>query len=253
MAGRSHQFPHLENLRALWSKTGAAAPGVWMVVQTVISEQDKELSPDLERLMEWVAGPKVLRMWLLSISYRKPLVLNLENLKMWEQNWQRIQNLAALVILFPQADDTEISSELEQAVYDLKSALIKMLENDLAVYRFWPVLFELCRKVNKMQDKGRLRAAEAGLVLKHIRRMDDILEIIDWNRMPLPEAEWPKKLAVLIRERDLAKTQKNYSRADSLRTEIRNLGYRVVDTRTGTRLYHQEDGEEAGQGGEVRS
>ncbi len=237
MAGRSHQFPHLENLRALWSKTGAAAPGVWMVVQTVVPEQDKELSPDLERLMERVAGPKVLRMWLLSISYRKPLVLNLENLKMWEQNWQRIQNLAAHLILFPQADDNELSSELEQAVYDLKSGLTGMLENDLAVYRFWPVLFELCRKVNRRQEQGRLRAAEAGLVLKHIRRMDDILEIIDWKRMPLPEAEWPKELAALIRERDLAKTQKDYSRADSLRTEIRNLGYRVVDTRTGTRAY----------------
>lgn len=237
LAGRSHQFPHLENLRALWTKTGSAAPGVWMLVQTVSVEQEKQLAPDLETLLEHVASPKVLRMWLLSISYRKPLALNLDNLKMWEQNWQRIQNLTASLILVPAAVAQEISPELEQAVYDLKSGLTRMLENDLSVYRFWPVLFELCKKVNTRQGQGKLQAAEAELVLSHLRRVDEILEIIDWERMPLPEAKWPQELVGLIHERDLAKRNRDFTRADSLRTEIHALGYRVADTKTGTRVY----------------
>ena len=240
LAGRSHQFPHLENLRALWVKTGLAAPGVWMLIQNVSAEQVPGLETDVDAFLKAMPHPMALRMWLLSISHRKPLQPNQDNLRMWSQNWLKVQSMIAGCVLQEGEEQGPISRDVEQMVYDLKSGFTDMLENDVSLYRFWPILFALCRNVNKRFSQDALSPAEAGHVLDAIRKMDDVLEVIDWERAPLPPKTWPRDLRELVHKREQAKKEKAYPQADSLRAAIQRLGYQVEDGRSGTRVYRIE-------------
>ena len=156
---------------------------------------------------------------------------------MWSRNWLKVQSMITGCVLQEGQDQGAVSRAVEQKVYDLKSGFTDMLENDLSLYRFWPILFALCRNVNNRISQDALSPAEARHVLDAMRRMDDVLEVIDWGRTPLPPEKWPRDLRELVHNREQAKKEKEYPKADSLRAAIQRLGYQVEDGRSGTRVY----------------
>lgn len=238
-AGGSHQFPHLENLRAIWSQAELGKPQVWSVVQGVeVPEED--LVPNLEGLLS-EDHQLILRMWLLSNAYRKPLVLSRENLDMWRHNWRRVQNLAANMHQLQEEDEGgEVSREVEQAVFEVRSNFADAIEDDLSLYRFWPVLFDLCKRINSRYSRRELNAAEAGWVLKRLKEMDSVLRVVDWSRMPLKTSQISGDIADLVQERARAKRERDFPRADELRERIREQGFRLEDSPYGPRLFPEK-------------
>ncbi|MFP4213914.1 MAG: cysteine synthase [Desulfohalobiaceae bacterium] len=233
LAGRQHSFPHLDNLRAIWGRTSQAEPGIWMLVQSL--EAKEQTLPGLEDLLQHGIPPQALRMWLLSASYKKPLVYSSHSLNMWVQNWHRLQNLAAALSLVQSPG--EVQKDTEQALFDLKKGQSENLEQDLGLYRFWPVLFSFCKRLNKQLLQSRLSRKEAGLALEQLQDLDAVLGVIDWQRLPLPEASWPAEVREMVQERQQARTVKDFARADQLRDRIRSLGYELQDTPEGVRLF----------------
>jgi cysteinyl-tRNA synthetase len=130
-----------------------------------------------------------------------------------------------------------MDTRVEQLLFDLKKGLGEALEDDLSLYRFWPVLFDFCRTVNKMLDRDRLGRAEADQILERLEAIDEILGIVDWGQLPLGPQNWPPDVAGKVRAREEAKKLKDFSKADQLRSDLNALGYRVEDTPKGTRLY----------------
>ncbi len=236
LAGRAHRFPHLDNLRSIWRGTGQGEPGIWMMVQSLESKEEHQV-PDLERLLHSWAQPLALRMWLLSASYKKPLVYSKQSLQMWVNNWHRLQNLAAALSLVKQ--EGEVQKETEQALFDLKSGLSEHIEQDLGLYKFWPVLFSFCKRLNKQIIQSRLSAKEAGLALQQLNDMDTVLGIMDWQQLPLPESSRPEEVQRLVLERLQAKAGHDFEQADQLRAKINALGYNLQDTAQGTRLFRR--------------
>jgi cysteinyl-tRNA synthetase len=210
-----------------------------MIVQAVRSKEDTRYVPDLFGLVGRMSSPFVLRMWLLSLSYQKPLFFSEENLKMWQHNWDRVQNLMANVQLAREGGQT-VDSEVDQAVFDLKTGFTDMVEDDISLYRFWPVLFDFCKMINNRFQKGRLTSGEAALIIENMTKIDTVLRIIDWDKLPLMPGQWPQHVQEKIAERTRAKKNKDYSRADQLRQEIVCAGYQIEDTPFGPRLYLQK-------------
>jgi cysteinyl-tRNA synthetase len=234
LAGRTHQFPHLENLRAIWTKGGRSEPQIWMVVQAVTAREERV--PDLGELLQEAADPGAVRMWLLSVSYRKPLVYSRENLRMWQNNWRRVQNLAADLRVV-RSEQGRVGKTVDQALFDLKTGFTEAMEDDLGVYRFWPVLFDSCKTLHQRFDRGELSGAEAEAALKELARIDRVLGIIDWERLPLPAERWPEDLARLVEARRRAREHRDFGEADRLRERIREAGYHLEDTPYGPRVY----------------
>ncbi len=236
LAGRSHRFPHLENLRAIWSKSGHKDPEIWMIMQTVWAADGSQGRLDLFELAQEVSSPFVLRLWLMSISYKKPLGFSGEGLRMWDHNWRRVQNMMA-GLMYAGSGGGSVGARVEQLLFDLKKGLTESLEDDLSLYRFWPVLLDFCRTVNKRLDADRLTRAEAELILERMKAIDQTLGIIDWGQLPQDPQDWPSEVADKVSARDAAKKVKDFKEADQLRTELKALGYRVEDTPKGARLY----------------
>ena len=238
VAGRQHQFPHLDNLRAIWSGTGQTDPSIWMAVQNTDDEGQTGAGQTLGDLMTRFSSPFGLRMWLLSISYRKPLLCSEKNLHMWEHNWQRLQNLLANIRQVENNGES-MSKEVEQANFELRQGLTEALEDDLSLHRFWPVLFDFCKRINKRFSRGQLNCREAEAVYQRIQRVDAVLGVVDWQRLPLEASRWPEEIRSKVEERNQAKKERDFQTADRLRQEIVQAGFRLEDTPYGTRLFRR--------------
>jgi cysteinyl-tRNA synthetase len=64
-----------------------------------------------------------------------------------------------------------------------------------------------------------------------LKNWDMIMGIVDWSL--LEEVAIPENITALAQERIEAKKNKDYSRADSIRKEIEDAGYVLVDTKEG--------------------
>ncbi|MGE4298328.1 MAG: cysteine synthase [Desulfovibrionaceae bacterium] len=243
MASEGHRFPHLENFRAILALGRNKEPEAWLLCQpSVCNEPDAACSvPGVGALLAdgGLAG-RAVRMWLLSTSYRKPLLHCPASLAMWSRNWDRVQNLAAM-LSETAADATGraggVSHEVSQSLVDLKAGLKEAMEDDLGLHKFWPVLFTFCRETQQRHGQGVLNRAEAEVCLDKLRGLDGVLGILDETRLPVPPAQWTADVAALVAARQAARQARDFARADALRGEIAAAGFRVEDGPQGARLF----------------
>jgi len=239
MASETHCFPHLENFRGIWSLGRGVEPQVWMVCHAI---QVAELgAPSLEVLLADEPGRRAFRMWLLSTSYRKPLDWSAESQAMWRKNWSRVQSLAVALADARSAAKpgvaTSLQSEVDQALAALKAGFREAMENDLSLHRFWPALFKFARDIRQRLDHDGLAPAAAVECLATLKSLDAVLGILDATHMPLARTSWPTAASELVAQREQARKDKAFDRADALRQELLTGGYRVEDTAEGPRLY----------------
>jgi len=234
--GGTHQFPHLDNLRAIWSVAAGGVPRIWSVVQGGVGRQEDVYLPDMDALLK-ERNPRAVRMWLLSNAYRRQLVYSSESLDMWENNWRRVQNMAANAYHLARNGSGEVSRDVEQTIFQVRQSFTDLIEDDLSIYRFWPVLFDLCKRVNARYARGELTSAEAARVLARLQELDAVLCLVDWSRMPLTPEEIPPETQQMLTERGQAQKERDFSRADELRDRIAEQGYVVEDSPYGPRIF----------------
>ena len=238
LGGQPHQFPHLENLRSLWEHGLGKVPQLWMLAQPVRWGEEPAVPPSCRELLEQLGSPHILRLWLLSTSYRKTLTFSQEGLRMWEKNWRKVQELVGHLASAEQSGGG-LAKEISQANYDLKHGLKEAMEDDLALHRFWPVLFDYCRTVNRRMVSKELSGEEAGACLAQLKAADAILAMVDWEGLPVERQDWPEELADLVARRETARSSRDFSSADALRTRISEMGYEIEDTASGPRLHRR--------------
>jgi len=247
IAGEDHQFPHLENLRALWSAAGVE-PKAWLADRKVAREEG-QAALDLGALLEGTGGPAALRQWLLSVSYRKSLAASAQSLAMWARNWHKVQEAACGLRLATANSGQEVPDEVEQAVFDLKAGLLAALEDDLSLHRYWPKLSTFVKRVNGWLTAGKMGGAAAAACLKQLEAADAVLGILDQGQMPVACASLPEAARLLVEKREAARKARDFAASDALRDELAQLGWRVEDTAKGPRVYGAAGNGASGTGG----
>ena len=232
IGSENHRFPHLENLRAIWSAAGRELQA-WMVCQQSTECGDRKLSGVAEAL----GGFRAARFWLLSAAGRKPLCGSEENLSMWARNWRRVQEGAAVLTLATEAKGDDVSAEVEQGVFDLKAGLRTALDEDLSLHRFWPVLFKFVKQVNGLAGSGKLSGAAARLCLDELLAADSVLGILDMAQMPVPLGDLPDEVQGMVADRQKAREAKDFALSDQLRDRLAEAGFRVEDTGGAPRVF----------------
>ncbi|MFZ5428107.1 MAG: cysteine synthase [Thermodesulfobacteriota bacterium] len=236
LAGESHAFPHLENLRAIWSLAAGVKPEAWLLAGTV---RGAEAEPGVEAVAEAMGGHHAARMWLLSAHYRRPLDASGKTLAMWAANWRKVREAAANISHLA-GGASGASAEALEAVEALRHELDQAVKDDLSLHRFWPRLFAFCRKANSAGSGRKAMPDDAAAYLEGLRAVDTVLAVLDESRLPLARASWPDEAAELAARREKARAKKDFALADELRGEIEGLGLRLEDTSAGVRLYAVE-------------
>ncbi|WP_243364066.1 cysteine synthase [Fundidesulfovibrio terrae] len=236
LGGEGHVFPHLENLRSIWSLAAGTRPEAWLVSGSV---RGVDAEPDITDVARAVGGFRAARLWLLSVHYRRPLDASDKTLAMWAANWRKMREAAAN-LSHGASGAEQASPEALAAVEELRRELDSTLEDDLSLHHFWPKLFAFCRRANTSAVGKRAVPADAGAYLEGLKAVDTVLGVLDESLLPLARANWPVEAERLAGKREKARAAKDFNQADTLRAEIEALGLRLEDTPAGTRLYAAE-------------
>jgi cysteinyl-tRNA synthetase len=116
---------------------------------------------------------------------------------------------------------------------DLRRKFVNAVNDDLNTPKALSYLFNYMKRLNKLIDKGRVGGSDAKVALKTILELDRVLGL---NLKRLLKEELPEEASKLIREREEARSRKEYAIADAIRERLRKeFGIALEDTKEGVR------------------
>ncbi len=239
--GKDLIFPHHENERTQsYSLTDSEPVRYWMH-NDFITVKGEKMSKSLGNiikirdLLHNYPG-EVIRYFLLSSHYRSALDYSEKALETAQNSYVSLKNTLELVDMELAArktfgsDGEETDIELEEYVSRFESAM----DDDFNVPKALSVLHELSGILNRTVNQGEGSTEQLDKALKEFQQLCHILGLFeDHQRVPVLD----DKTMELIMERESARSEKDFSRADSIRDELKGRGIKLIDTPRGTRWY----------------
>jgi cysteinyl-tRNA synthetase len=167
------------------------------------------------------------RYWLIATHYRTVIKYSREELERAGRSVARLNDFVARLRNFKPG---RRSDELDQALYEARTGCQNAMDNDLNVPMALGKLFAFVRHANRLMNKGQLDEDQLKQILDFMRLVNRILDVIDFEDQPADE-----RVQRLIAQRNQARREKDFPRADALRDQLRSMGIRVTDTNAGTR------------------
>ncbi|MGC8493957.1 MAG: cysteine synthase [Syntrophobacteraceae bacterium] len=241
-------FPHLENVRAIGEAvTGMPFANTWMIAERIWSakkgrahDRIDENKP-VQELLEMGFTAREVRYWLLGTHYRKPIHAVSLNLTSAVRGLRRIDEFIEKVRSFD--GQGEENDQLSKMIFSFEEEFLDSLADDLNIPRALAVIFSFIRHANPLIDRVKISGSQQLQVLEIFHRANSILGFFDLSSRLLGAAE-----EKLIRQREVARKEKNWSESDRLRDELMKYGVRVVDTPVGSRWEYCEPADVGGDG-----
>jgi cysteinyl-tRNA synthetase len=240
--GQDLIFPHHENeIAQSEAATGHTFARFW-VQNGLVNLDGEKMSKSTQHffLIEDIAKqvePEVIRFYLQSTQYRSPIEWNDVRLREAGAAYDRLREALAKAEAAPAADGTSTAgSALHSEIAELEKEFQESLDDDFNAAKGQGHLFEMAKAINRVADSAQSSAAdraelpEAGRTL---RRLGELIGLF-WGSGK-PEAEVPEAVQSLVQQRDEARIQKQWRRADELRDEILALGFVLEDSKEGTK------------------
>lgn len=142
----------------------------------------------------------------LTTHYRKPLNVSMQNLKSAQNSCQRLKNIISEL-----QDDKKTNKKY-------LSTFEKAINDDLNMPRALQVLWNLSRDEKAI---GKLQT---------LKRMDKVFGL---NLFEKEKNQIPSEAKEFAEERQKARREKNWKKADELRNKIKNLGFIIEDSEKG--------------------
>ena len=212
-------FPHHENEIAQSEAAGRPFAGIWMhngMVETDAEKMSKsegnifQLSEALDRF-----GRDAVVAYLVSGHYRQPLAFGEEALR---ESGARVERLRNFLRDHPAA--AEPGSEALAYQERFRAALAEDFNTPKALAE----VFDLVSAANQTEVEGAGSAVAA------------MLELLGLGDLSGPEEEAGAEAEQLLAERESARRERDFERADELRLRLADLGWEVRDTPDGARL-----------------
>ncbi|HKK28321.1 MAG TPA: cysteine--tRNA ligase [Gemmatimonadota bacterium] len=271
--GVDNIFPHHTNeIAQSEGATGKTFARYWLHAAHLLVEGAK-MSKSLGNfftipdLLERGYRPSSIRHLLLGAHYRTQLNFTLEGLEKAARALERIEELRARLRAADAAGDVgEAAGDgagpepdrpegLAAIAARAREAFEASLDEDLGVSGALAAVFDFVRDANAALDESDDRADPGGrdaalAFLEDFDRVFGVLSLRDRERREIP-GERRRWLEEKIAERERARSEGEYERADRIRDEIQEAGFVLEDTPRGTRwkLAGAEEWEAAGSGG----
>ena len=149
------------------------------------------------------------RYFVLTAHYRKPLDFSLKNLKNAQNSYDRLKNISS-----------EIRDDGKTNISYLKK-FKRSINDDLNTPKALAVLWGLLRDE---KAKGKYQT---------IKEMDRVLGL---DILKKEEMKIPRKVQRMVKEREKARKNKDWKKADDVRDQILDSGFIIEDTLDGQRL-----------------
>ncbi|KRK79791.1 cysteine--tRNA ligase [Companilactobacillus nodensis] len=235
--GQDLEFPHHENeIAQSEAKTGKKFVNYWMHNGFVTVENNEKMSKSLGNFvtvhdMVKDIDPQVLRFFLSSTHYRRPLEYSKSNLQKAADNYERIKTAYNnLSFRLDNADGPadDVKSEVDAIADKFKTAM----NDDFNVQNGITEIFELVTLANNYSAQDSVNADSAQYILKQLASLSGILGIQFGEKEDLSE-----EIQAMVEKRDQARADKDFATSDELRDKLKEMGVILEDTPQGTRWH----------------
>lgn len=229
------QFPHHENeIAQSEGATGKQFAKYWLHGEFLKIDNEKMAKSlgneyTLRDILSRGFSPLSIRYLLLSVPYGKQLNFTFEGLKGAETAVARLQQFRRLVNEARCKDGSlvEVSAACSRAVTELEVAMDDDLNTSVALAS----LHNFIREINSVVSEERLLSEDRSTVLDVIRRYDSVLGIFGNEEA----GDLDSNIERLIEERQAARRNRDFSKADQIRDELLAKGIVLEDTKDGVR------------------
>lgn len=176
----------------------------------------------LSHLQEWGFEPLAFRYSLLTAHYRSKMNFTRESLTAAQNALHKVRaDLAELPVMLYDTDDPWSDEALR-----VHEAFREAINDDMDL----PVALSIAREAPRNQ---RIEPAERRRLLLDF---DRVLGLRLDTVQPRSARTFSAEVLTLVKQRDEARTAKNWRESDNLRTQLKALGFEVRDTPRGTEL-----------------
>jgi cysteinyl-tRNA synthetase len=219
-------FPHHEAEIAQMESVSGLSPmaQIWMHTGLLMSGGEK-MSKSLGNFVtikDFLAenSPEVLRYIMLSSYYRSPLDFTKKSIDMASASISRIKDFIGRL---EKVDNQSPPFPVEEFIKEFW----KHLEDDFNTPQAFGSLFELIKESNKFIDSHSLSQRDAQRIIDFISDVNDIFGILP------KEESVPAEIMALRADREKARSEKDFSKADEIREKIEKLGWNIKDSENG--------------------
>lgn len=237
--GEDLQFPHHENEIAQSETCNEVPFANYWLHNGMITINNEKMSKSkgnffTVREISEEYDLEVLRFFLLTAHYRSPINFSREVMEQSKHSLERIYNakekLEELLAITEEKDYSQEDKEyLEKINKESKEMFINSMDNDLNTADAITAIFNLVKEVNtNLSENSNKKIVEDSLNL--LKELSNVLGILNMESEDLDE-----EVESLIKEREDARKNKDFARADEIRDILLSKNIEIEDTRTGTK------------------
>jgi len=160
--------------------------------------------------------PKVLRFFYLSAHYRSPIDFSEELLDQTKHSLERLNDFVRKVKDSKEKDNLKL---IEKA----RKEFLKHMDDDFDTPKALAVIFDFIKEVNKVG--GGKKSYELMLEFDKI-----------FNVLTIEDVKLSSEIKNLVEEREKARKEKDFEKADKIREDLKNKGYLLEDSKEGIRV-----------------
>lgn len=235
--GEDLQFPHHENEIAQ-SETlhDEKFANYWMHNSMITVDNEKMskskgnffLLNDIRKSYDL----EIVRFWLLSVHYRKPINFSEEVMEQTKNGLERLyngkKNLQKLLKTTEgklSEEEKEVVKKVDEIIKDFETAM----DDDLNTADGISSIYELVKLANSnLKEKSSKELVE--YIYNSLMKLANVIGILYKEDK---EESLDEQVEKLIAERQEARKNKNFQRADEIRDELKEMGITLKDTREG--------------------
>jgi len=246
--GEDLVFPHHENeIAQSEAATGRHFVNYWMHNGLLNLEGEKMSKStshffSITEVNEEYSG-EVIRFYLISTHFRSRSEFSRKRLSEAESGLERIRNMCVYLDECASGDETGDKSEpaarLEKLAAETEKRFMESMDDDFNSAEAIGHIFHLVREFNRVRSMPEAdltsHPGTAGKVLETMEKFNRILGLFR-DGLPTAEAEIPAEVLRLVRQRDDARKEKDWEKADILRDKIQKMGYVIEDSPEGARV-----------------
>ena len=230
--GVDNIFPHHENeIAQSCAASGEKFVNYWLHNEHLLVEGQKMSKSmgnfyTLRDLLEKGCSPEALRYTLISTHYRSKLNFTFEKVKAAQKCINKLRELKRRL---KKIEDNGKSKSLNSETENMLSKFSDQLGDDLNISAALGELFIWVNYLFAELDNNKLDCYSANGAISALEKVDSVLGVVDYVTLDVDE-----NIQKLIKERELARLDKNWAKADEVREKLDKLGIILDDTPEGT-------------------
>jgi cysteinyl-tRNA synthetase len=269
LGGSDLIFPHHENEIAQSEACNGKELAKYWLHNGMVNVGGEKMSKSLgnfttiRSLLDEDISPMALRFFVLQTNYRKPLDFTEEALKAASKGWERLNNCLSFGHIYKIKDQDineinldkpikrSVKDKLDKDSFKLLSDFEKYMEDDLNTSGALSILFELSQPIRKFinllkeKDINEVDQDNLNQVFNKWQLLSELAAVLGL-KVNLKKGTQKNKLEVdterieeLIKNRSLAKSNKDFILADKIRNELKNIGIDLIDKPKGVTEWKQ--------------